>query len=73
MERFESQNMGDRRRRPSSSTKPRTESTDKLKEKWDGPYADVEKSRLGAYRLSDYQGKVLEHSWNVDSLHCFFI
>jgi hypothetical protein len=33
----------------------------------------TEKSRPGAYHLSDPQGRVLEHYWNVDSLCHFFI
>jgi hypothetical protein len=52
---------------------PRTESSGKLEAKWPGPYVVVEKSRPGAYHLSDSQGKILENSWNVDSLRCLFI
>jgi hypothetical protein len=35
---------------------PRTESTGKFEAKWIGPYVVTEKTRLGAYRLSDPQG-----------------
>jgi hypothetical protein len=52
---------------------PCTESFTKLESKWVGPYVVTEKSRLGAYRLLDFQGKVVEHSWNADNLHCFYI
>jgi hypothetical protein len=52
---------------------PRTESSNKLELKWGRSYAAVEKARPGAYRLSDSQGKVLEHSWNADNLHHFYI
>jgi hypothetical protein len=52
---------------------PRTESTDKFEAKWIGPYVVTEKTRSGAYHLSDRQGRVLEHSWNAENLHCFFI
>jgi hypothetical protein len=34
---------------------PRTENTGKFKEKWIGPYVVLEKTRSGAYRLSDTQ------------------
>jgi hypothetical protein len=30
------------------------------------------KSRLDAYHLLDPQGKMLEHSWNADSIRHFF-
>jgi hypothetical protein len=46
--------------------------TDKFKAKWAGLYVVIEKSRLGAYRLSDPQGRVLEHFWNAENLHHFF-
>jgi hypothetical protein len=52
---------------------PRTESSSKLESKWARLYMVVEKMRLGAYRLSDSQGKMLEHSWNTDNLHHFYI
>jgi hypothetical protein len=29
--------------------------------------------RPGAYRLSDTQGGVLEHSWNAKNIHRFYI
>jgi hypothetical protein len=48
---------------------PRMENTRKFKEKWIGPYVVLEKMRSGAYRLSDTQERVLEHSWNAESLH----
>jgi hypothetical protein len=40
----------------------RTENTGKFEAKWIGPYVILEKTRPGAYRLSDTQGRVLEHS-----------
>jgi hypothetical protein len=52
---------------------PRTESSGKLELKWIGPYVVMEKSRPGVYRLSDSQGKMLEHSWNVDNLRRFYV
>jgi hypothetical protein len=41
---------------------PRTKNTGKFEAKWIGPYMASEKTRPGAYRLSDTQGRVLEHS-----------
>jgi hypothetical protein len=41
--------------------------------KWTGPYVVIEKTRPGAYKLSDTQGSVLEHSWNVENLRRFYI
>jgi ribosomal protein L21E len=52
---------------------PRTESSDMLKSKWDGPYVVIEKTRTGAYCLADPHGPKLEHSWNADNLHCFYV
>jgi hypothetical protein len=52
---------------------PRTESTGKFEVKWIGPYVITEKTRPGAYRLSDPQGCVLEDSWNAENIHRFFI
>jgi hypothetical protein len=38
------------------------ENTGKFEGNWIGPYMILEKTRLGANRLSDTQGRVLEHS-----------
>jgi hypothetical protein len=46
---------------------PRTEIFGKLESKWVEPQAVMEKLRPGAYHLSDPKGKILEHSWNVES------
>jgi hypothetical protein len=51
---------------------PRTENTGKFKAKWIGPYVITEKTRPVTYRLSEPQGRDLEHSWNADNLHYFF-
>jgi hypothetical protein len=40
---------------------PRTKIFGKLEAKWVGTYVVVEKSRLGTYRHSDSEGKMLEH------------
>jgi hypothetical protein len=47
---------------------PCTENTGKLEAKLIGTYVVAEKTRPGAYGLSDTQGKVLEHSWNAENL-----
>jgi hypothetical protein len=52
---------------------PRTESSDKLESKWEGPYVIIKKTSSVAYRLADPQGPKLEHSWNADNLHRFSI
>jgi hypothetical protein len=52
---------------------PRTESIGKLEAKWIGPYMGIEKSRPGAYCLSDPQGRLLEYSWNAENFQCFFV
>jgi ribosomal protein S25 len=52
---------------------PHTENIGKFEAKWIGPYVVVEKMRLGTYRLSDTQGKVVEHSWNAENLRQFYI
>jgi hypothetical protein len=38
-----------------------------------GPFVVTEKTWLGSFRLADNEGRVLEHSWNADNLHRFFI
>jgi hypothetical protein len=40
----------------------RTESSSKLKSKWEGPYVIIKKTRPEAYHLVDPQGLKLEHS-----------
>jgi hypothetical protein len=52
---------------------PRTTSSSKLEPKWEGPYVIIEKTRLGDYHLVDPHGPKLEHSWNVENLHRFYI
>jgi hypothetical protein len=52
---------------------PHTESSSKLESKWEEPYVIIKKTRPGAYRLMDPQGPKLEHSWNADNLHRFYI
>jgi hypothetical protein len=52
---------------------PHTESSGILESKWEGLYMVIEKTRPGAYRLADPQGLKLEHSWNTDNLHRFYI
>jgi hypothetical protein len=49
------------------------ENTGKFEAKWTGPYVVSEKTRPGAYRLSDTHGSVLEHLWNTKNLHHFYI
>jgi hypothetical protein len=49
------------------------ESSGKLKSKRDGPYMVIKKTRLEAYHLADPQGSKLEHLWNVDNLHRFYV
>jgi hypothetical protein len=52
---------------------PRTENTGKFETKWTRPYMISKKTRLGTYRLSGTQGRALEHSWNAENLHRFYI
>jgi hypothetical protein len=52
---------------------PRTENSSKLESKWEGSYVIIEKTRPGVYRLADPQGPKLEHSWNSDNIHRFYI
>jgi hypothetical protein len=52
---------------------PKTESTGKFEPKWIGPYVVTQKTRPDAYRLSDIEGKVLEHSWNAENLYRYYI
>jgi hypothetical protein len=52
---------------------PHMENIGKFKAKWIGPYVVSERTRLGTYRLSDTQGRVLQHSWNTENLPHFYI
>jgi hypothetical protein len=52
---------------------PRIETTRKVEPKWTGPFMVVVKTRPGYFHLADNEGRVLEHSWNTDNLHRFFI
>jgi hypothetical protein len=51
----------------------RTESRGKLEPKWEGSYIVKAKASPSAYRLATSSDKDLEHSWNIDSLHKFYI
>jgi hypothetical protein len=50
-----------------------TESRGKLEPKWEGPFIVKSKASPIAYRLVTPSGEVLEHSWNIDNLHKFFV
>jgi hypothetical protein len=52
---------------------PRTESSSKLESSWDIPYIVIEKTRPRGYHLADPQGPKLEHSWNTDNVHRFYV
>jgi hypothetical protein len=52
---------------------PHTKSSGKLESKWKRPYVIIKKTRPGAYHIVDPQGLKLEHSWNADNLHSFYI
>jgi hypothetical protein len=52
---------------------PQRKSSGKLESKWEGPYVVIEKTRPRVYRLMDPQGANLEHSWNADNLHRFYV
>jgi hypothetical protein len=51
----------------------RTESRGKLEPKWEGPFIVKTKASPSAYRLATPAGEDLEHSWNIDNLHKFFV
>jgi hypothetical protein len=50
-----------------------TESRGKLEPKWEGPFIVKTKSSPSVYRLTTQSGEDLEHSWNIDNLHKFFV
>jgi hypothetical protein len=51
----------------------RIESRRKLEPKWEGPYIVKTKTSPNFYRLTSPFDEYLEHSWNVDNLHKFFV
>jgi hypothetical protein len=52
---------------------PRMEASGKVELKWIGPFLVTEITRLGSFHLADTKGRMLELSWNADSLHRFYI
>jgi hypothetical protein len=50
-----------------------TEASGKLEPKWIEPFVVMEKTRPGSLHLADNEGRMLEHSWNADNLHHFFV
>jgi hypothetical protein len=52
---------------------PCTDASGKLEPKWTEPFVFVERKRSESFCLADNEGRVHEHSWNPDDLHCFFI
>jgi hypothetical protein len=52
---------------------PHTGASGKLELKWIGPFLLTEKTRPRSFRLANTNGRFLEHSWNTDNLHRFYI
>jgi hypothetical protein len=52
---------------------PHTEVPGKLEPKWIGPFLVIENTRPRSFQLANTKGKALEHSWNADNLHSFYI
>jgi hypothetical protein len=52
---------------------PHMEASFKLEPKWVRPFLVTEKTRSDSFRLTDNEGKVLQHSCNADNLHHFNI
>jgi hypothetical protein len=55
------------KRRPSKLT------PGKLQPKWEGPFIARAATRMGAFHLIDPEGKVSEHSWNIDNLRRYYL
>ena len=45
----------------------------KLQPRWEGPYTAKAAERLGSFYLAYDEGKTTTHTWNIDSLHRFYI
>jgi hypothetical protein len=52
---------------------PRTETMSKFEAMWTWPYVVTDMTRPGRYHLSNTQCRLLEHSWNAENLHCFYV
>jgi hypothetical protein len=52
---------------------PHTEASGKLEPKWKGPFVVMEKTRPGSFCLVENEGRMLEHFWNANNLHRFFV
>jgi hypothetical protein len=44
-----------------------------LEPKWEGSFIVKSKASPSAYRLTTPSGEDLDHSWNIDNLHKFFV
>ena len=53
--------------------KPNAANAGKLQPKWEGPYMAKATGRPGSFFLIDDKGKTTIHTWNIDSLHRFYI
>ena len=53
--------------------KPNAKNVGKLEPKWEGPYTAKAAGRPGSFFLIDGEGKTTTHTWNIDSLHRFYI
>ncbi|GJR83210.1 hypothetical protein Tco_0153995 [Tanacetum coccineum] len=56
------------RREEAAIREAKTEDTEKLGPKWEGPYEVTEVLGNGAYKLRDHDGKQLPRTWNISNL-----
>ena len=54
-------------------SRPNAKNVGKLQPKWEGPYLAKAAGRPGLFYLTDGEGKTTTHTWNIDSLHRFYI
>jgi hypothetical protein len=59
--------------RPSIIVKPTNESFQEVHAEMDETFQSDRKTRLGSFCLADTEGRELEHSWNDDNLHRFYV
>jgi hypothetical protein len=69
MERLKGQAKTIRGWESSAFSKPSHGEPRKVQSKVDRALRDIKKTRPGAYKLLDTQGRILEHLWNAENLH----
>ena len=53
--------------------RPNAKNVRKLQPKWEGPYLAKAAEGPRSFHLTDDEGRTTTHTWNINSLHRFYI